>query len=45
MVGTCTLSLDELMNDAPHPNEETGLYAKNEDGKHEMRSFTVCLVS
>ena len=29
------------MADAPHPDEETGLYAKHEDGKHELKSFTV----
>lgn len=43
MVGTCTLPLSELVADAPKPNPETGLYGKEEDGKHEMKEFTVCL--
>ena len=44
MVGSCTLPLSELVADAPHPDEETGLYAKHEDGKHELKSFTVSQV-
>lgn len=41
MVGTCTLPLSELVADAPSPDATTGLYGKEEDGKHEMREFTV----
>lgn len=31
------------MADAPHPDPETGLYAAEEDGKHESKTFTVSL--
>ena len=41
LVGTCTLPLSELVADAPKPNPETGLYQEGEDGKHEMKQFTV----
>jgi hypothetical protein len=27
--------------DAPQPDPETGMYKAGEDGKHEMREFTV----
>jgi phosphatidylserine decarboxylase len=40
MVGTASLPLNELISDAPKPNPETGLYGKEEDGKHEMKEFT-----
>lgn len=43
MVGSCTLPLNDLMDDAPHPDPETGLYAAHEDGKHESKTFTVSL--
>ncbi|EIW71117.1 hypothetical protein TREMEDRAFT_67577 [Tremella mesenterica DSM 1558] len=43
MVGTATLPLNELMGDCPKPNPKTGLYGKNEDGKHEMKEFTLSL--
>lgn len=41
MVGTCKLPLSELVADAPKPDPESGLYAKNVDGKHDMKEFTV----
>lgn len=41
MVGSCTLPLSDLVNDAPHPDNETGLYAADEDGKHDSKTFTV----
>jgi phosphatidylserine decarboxylase len=41
MVGACKLPLSELVADAPKPNPETGLYAKHEDGKHDMKEFSV----
>lgn len=43
LVGNCTLPLSELVADAPKPGPETGLYAEGEDGKHEMKQFTVSL--
>ena len=41
LVGNCTLPISELMLDAPKPDPKTGLYAEDEDGKHEMKQFTV----
>ena len=41
MVGTCTIPLSELVADAPKLDERTGLYGKEEDGKHDMKEFTV----
>ena len=41
MIGTALLPLDELMADAPKPDANTGLYGKEEDGKHDMKEFTV----
>lgn len=41
MVGTCTLPLSELLNAAPKPNPQTGLYGKNVDGKHENKEFVL----
>lgn len=41
MVGTCTLPLSQLVADAPGPDSETGLYGEEEDGKHDMKEFTV----
>jgi hypothetical protein len=29
------------MDDAPHPDAETGLYDPEEDGKHESKTFAV----
>jgi len=29
------------MDDAPHPDAETGLYDPEEDGKHETKTFAV----
>jgi hypothetical protein len=29
------------MDDAPHPDPETGLYDPEEDGKHETKTFAV----
>ncbi|KAK4683625.1 phosphatidylserine decarboxylase, partial [Tremellales sp. Uapishka_1] len=43
MVGTCTLPLEELVADAPRPDPATGLYGKEEDGKHEMKEFTLAI--
>ncbi|ORY24008.1 phosphatidylserine decarboxylase-domain-containing protein [Naematelia encephala] len=43
LVGGCTLPLSELLADAPKPNPETGLYGKEEDGKHEMREFVLSI--
>jgi hypothetical protein len=33
-----------LMDDAPHPDAETGLYDPEEDGKHETKTFAVSLL-
>ena len=41
MIGTCTLPLNKLMDDAPRPDPQTGLYGKLDDGKHDMAEFTV----
>ena len=41
MIGACTLPLSQLMDDAPHPDAETGLYDPEEDGKHESKTFAV----
>ena len=41
MIGTATIPIGELMAGAPKPDPETGLYGKEEDGKHEMKEFTV----
>lgn len=41
MVGACTLPLSQLMDDAPHPDPETGLYDPDEDGKHDSKTFSV----
>ncbi|WVQ75864.1 phosphatidylserine decarboxylase [Cryptococcus sp. DSM 104548] len=41
MIGTCTLPLSELVEDAPKPNPSTGLYDKEVDGKHAMKEFTL----
>ncbi len=41
MVGTCTIPLSQLVADAPGPNAKTGLYGSEEDGRHEMKDFTV----
>ena len=41
MIGTCYLPLSELVAAAPKPDSQTGLYANGEDGKHEMKEFTV----
>lgn len=43
MIGACTLPLSQLMDDAPHPDPETGLYDPEEDGKHESKTFAVSL--
>lgn len=43
MVGACTLPLTQLMDDAPQPHKETGLYDPEEDGKHESKTFSVSL--
>jgi len=32
------------MDDAPHPDAETGLYDPEEDGKHETKTFAVSLL-
>jgi hypothetical protein len=32
------------MDDAPHPDAETGLYDPEEDGKHESKTFAVSLI-
>lgn len=47
MIGACTLPLSQLMDDAPHPDPETGLYDPEEDGKHETKTFAVssCVTS
>jgi hypothetical protein len=44
MIGACTLPLGQLMDDAPHPDAETGLYDPEEDGKHETKTFAVSLL-
>ena len=44
MIGNATLPLSELIDDAPKPDPETGLYGANEDGKHALREFTLPLV-
>ena len=44
MIGACTLPLSQLMDDAPHPDAETGLYDPEEDGKHETKTFAVSLL-
>ena len=41
MVGTCFLPLSELLADAPRPSSDTGLHGNEEDGKHDMKEFTV----
>ncbi|ODO08587.1 phosphatidylserine decarboxylase [Cryptococcus wingfieldii CBS 7118] len=41
MVGTCTLPLSELVEDAPKPDPSTGLYDKEVDGKPAMKEFTL----
>lgn len=42
LVGSCSISLDELLADAPKPDDR-GLYGAGEDGKHEMKEFVVSL--
>ena len=32
------------MDDAPHPDPETGLYDPDEDGKHDSKTFSVRLL-
>ena len=41
MVGTCTIPLNQLLEDAPIANPNDGLYGEEVDGKHEMKEFTV----
>ncbi|GMK58812.1 hypothetical protein CspeluHIS016_0602540 [Cutaneotrichosporon spelunceum] len=45
MVGRCTLPLAELMAVSPKPDPDTGLYAKDEDGKHDVKEFTLPIVT
>ena len=40
-IGSSTISLQDLIKDAPRPDEQTGLYGPRVDGKHEMREFAV----
>jgi Ca2+-dependent lipid-binding protein len=40
-IGSSTIPLSELVEDAPRPDEKTGLYGAKEDGKHEMKEFKV----
>jgi hypothetical protein len=42
-IGSSTIPLQDLIKDAPRPDEETGLYGSRVDGKHEMREFAVSL--
>lgn len=42
-IGSSTIPLSELVDDAPRPDEKTGLYGAKEDGKHEMKEFKVSL--
>ena len=45
MVGTCFLPLSQLVADAPRPDSDTGLHGSEEDGKHDMKEFTVRAMS
>lgn len=45
MVGTCTLPLQELMQDAPQPDSVSGLYGKGVDGKHETKEFSLLITT
>ncbi len=40
-IGSSTIPLAGLIADAPKPHPETGLYAADQDGKHEMKDFKV----
>ncbi len=40
-IGSCSIPMTELVADAPSADLETGLYDANEDGKHDMKEFTV----
>lgn len=42
-IGSSTIPLSELIEDAPRPDEKTGLYGAKEDGKHEMKEFKVSI--
>lgn len=43
-VGSISLPIQELMADAPRPDEATGLFHPDQDGKHDMKDFKLPIV-
>lgn len=44
-IGASEIPVQQLIKDAPLPDPETGLYGPEVDGKHEMKEFTLPIVT